>query len=318
MLGDLEGAVVVGADDEEIAVLEVLGQEHGRTRLRITHSTRPRSREVELPSTHELGQVALAELRSRPTHAGRLAAGEVTVRKRADVLRARVAVGVLTTAAAVWLLAANVLPSVQAFGASLMFLLAVVAFFTRSRFDSVRSYVVDGVVHDLGSLFGSAPAPAAAVSMVADVKAEYGRLLSDIVTRIEHPALFDPAVPQTRALTSALIRWDTNHQHMEPVDVGRLASEVRVAFDVARGHAEQVGLDHIPEQHRATAGRALGAARLARSGATPDERRSALEHALRMLRDMSLYYLPDPTEARLMVEGRTIRALPGVMAAEEE
>lgn len=134
----------------------------------------------------------------------------------------------------------------------------------------------------------------AAVARVADVRALYGRMLTDIAYRIENAALFDSAVPTTRAFETALVLWADVTAATPSAEVLRRAGVVKVTFDTARTHAETVGLAHLPQQARDQARRAAAAARLARKGSTPAERAAALEQVVRILRSLALYYLPDP------------------------
>lgn len=110
------------------------------------------------------------------------------------------------------------------------------------------------------------PAAQAAAALVARVKEEYGALLSDICYRIENPALFDPADAAAKRLARALIRWDDNQGRLDPSELSVAAAEVRVAFDA--------------------------------------ERAAALRQVSAILDGLALYYLPNPAEATLMIEGR--------------
>lgn len=147
---------------------------------------------------------------------------------------------------------------------------------------------------------------------VDDVKAEYGRLLSDIAYRIECPALFDPHEPTTKAFTLALLRWDNNDGVVGDDERRHLAQRVRATFRAARANAERIGMDHIPEEHRDRATTALGAARLAADTASTDaERENALRRAIDILDQLALYYLPSGTDARKAISGAAPLQLPG-------
>jgi hypothetical protein len=161
------------------------------------------------------------------------------------------------------------------------------------------------------------PAAQAAAALVARVKEEYGALLSDICYRIENPALFDPADAAAKRLARALIRWDDNQGRLDPSELSVAAAEVRVAFDAARTHAETVGMAYLPEAARPKAETALKAARLAQSTKAPAERAAALRQVSAILDGLALYYLPNPAEATLMIEGRPALALPGRAARDE-
>lgn len=147
---------------------------------------------------------------------------------------------------------------------------------------------------------------------VDDVKTEYGRLLSDIAYRIEFPALFDPQEPTSKAFTLALLQWDNNDGVVDDDRRRELASEVRATFAAAKANAERLGMDYLPEDARESAGTALKAARLAvDDAATEAERANALERAVQILDELSLYYLPTGGQARKAITGHAPLALPG-------
>ncbi|NLE97273.1 MAG: hypothetical protein GX596_04715 [Propionibacterium sp.] len=152
---------------------------------------------------------------------------------------------------------------------------------------------------------------------VDDVKVEYGRLLSDIVYRIEYPALFDPQEPTTKAFTLALLQWDNNDGVVGDDERRELARRVRTTFQAARANAERLGMQHIPDESRERATTALGAARLATDeGSTDAERATALSRAIEILDQLALYYLPTGAQARKAVTGSAPLQLPGRKAAE--
>lgn len=130
------------------------------------------------------------------------------------------------------------------------------------------------------------------------VRAEYGRLASDIVYRIESPALFDAAVPTTNAFEVALARYATEGSGLEVDDLDALAADLEIRFSVAKDHAETVGMGHLPEAARADARRAVKAATLAAGAATDGERQAAMDQVIRILDSLALYYLPAPEQVR--------------------
>ncbi len=139
----------------------------------------------------------------------------------------------------------------------------------------------------------------AAVARVADVRAMYGRMLSDVAYRIENSALFDPAVPTTDQFERALAIWADVTDATPAPEVVRLAAAVKVTFDTARAHAETTGLGHLPEAVRSEGRRAASAARLASNAGTPGERDAAWEQVNRILSSLALYYLPDVDRGQL-------------------
>lgn len=137
---------------------------------------------------------------------------------------------------------------------------------------------------------------------VRELKAEYGKLLSDVVYRIENSALFDNSVPLTREFQLLMMRWDDEHARLDDDERATLARRLELAFHTARRHAETVGLSHLPRTARADAARAAKAARLSQRAATPGEREAALSRATHLLGGLALYYLPSPREVPRMLE----------------
>ena len=142
---------------------------------------------------------------------------------------------------------------------------------------------------------------AAALRRVDEIKAEYGELLSDIVYRIDYPALFDTAVPTTQQFQVALSALDTM-TNPSTADLEAMTNELEISYALARDHAETVGLRHLPEAAQAPARRAAKAARLAANAATDGERDASLAQVKRILESLALYYLPTVDEARLQIE----------------
>ena len=152
---------------------------------------------------------------------------------------------------------------------------------------------------------------AEAEARVAQLKAKYDGLLSDLVYRIENAALFDPAVRQTREFTLLLARWDDEHARLPGDEAATLARELALSFDTARAHAESVGLAHLPTGSRTEAGRAVKAVHLARGASTDGERAAAIGQVNRILASLALYYLPDPVETRQALTGSRPQLGPG-------
>lgn len=147
---------------------------------------------------------------------------------------------------------------------------------------------------------------------VDDVKAEYGKLLSDIVYRIEFPALFDPHEPTTKTFTLALLQWDNNEGLMTKDEMRDLAARVRASFQSAKANAERIGMRHFPTDAFDRANTALKAARLATDESTSQgERENALRQAVAILDELALYFLPSGAEARKAITGSAPLQLPG-------
>lgn len=132
---------------------------------------------------------------------------------------------------------------------------------------------------------------AAALTRADEIKAEYGELLSDIVYRIDYPALFDTAVPATEQFHSAMVRFE-GADTMGLTELEALVNELEIAYSLARDNAETLGERHLPEHTRAAARRASKAAHLAANAATDGERDASLAQVRRILASLALYYLP--------------------------
>lgn len=139
------------------------------------------------------------------------------------------------------------------------------------------------------------------LARIADIKAEYGELKLDVLTRIEQPALFDSAVPTTSRFLTALVRAEDSIDDLDIDQLEQLAARLEVAFEVAKDHAAAVGIAHLPEDLRDDGRRASKAARLAQAAASDGERRAATTQLNRILDSMALYYMPSVTE-RLEIE----------------
>lgn len=229
--------------------------------------------------------------------------------------------GLIFAAASLILLAAVLLPppvnlAVAALLLGLIF--AIRRWKPGGRATSAHFFQTEDGEYALESLLDERPAALEAGRDVDAVKEEYGALLSDIIYRIENPALFDVTVPTSRAFTAALLQWDNAQGSLSGHELSTLAAKVRVTFDAARAHAERVGMSHLPEGSREPAERALKALRLAASTTSDDERKAARQQAIRILASLALYYLPDPDEAQTMIEGRRILALPGRRTTAED
>lgn len=133
---------------------------------------------------------------------------------------------------------------------------------------------------------GATPSPAVQVERI---RQEYAELRSDLVYRLENPALFDPAAPTTAAFEAALVDF-ADAPSLEA------AGRVEVRFRAARQHAEKLGMGHVARKSRKEVARAAKVARLAVDAPSAGERRAALQQLQRILEPLALYYLPSRTE----------------------
>ncbi|MDO5083644.1 MAG: hypothetical protein Q4D89_09595 [Arachnia propionica] len=130
-----------------------------------------------------------------------------------------------------------------------------------------------------------AGAPVRPGTQVERIRQEYAELRSDLLYRLENPALFDPAVPTTAAFETALVEFADS-------PTSQAADVVEIRFQVARQHAERTGLRHVVPAQRGEVARAVKIARLAQDASSPGERAAALAQLQRVLESLALYYLP--------------------------
>lgn len=139
------------------------------------------------------------------------------------------------------------------------------------------------------------------------VKADYGRLLSDIVYRIENSALFDAAHPLTNRFQVALALWDAASPR-----AAAMAQEIETSFTEARLQAEELGFTYLPLTAQSSARRAVKAVTTALGDGSDMEKSSALSRAEEILASLALYYLPsvDRTAPSLIGTRRAIEPSP--------
>lgn len=169
---------------------------------------------------------------------------------------------------------------------------------------SASARFAPGCAADPDSLSAEDPAPSLTpVERVDHVKERYGALLSDVIYRIENPALFDGAVPATQRFQMALLLWNPGADN-----AAELAAELEVSFDEARRGAEAIGLEHFPAAARPIAERAVKVVSTALNSTNDGEREAARAQAAKMLNSLALYYLPpiDPGAPALIGERKAI------------
>ena len=319
-VGDLTRAVVVETEDGEVTIIEPTLRRGDCVTLRFSAQSAADPRFVsEVATSMELGELTLTNLPSRPVRAFALPPGAMQTRRLLRQM-GMVSVAALGALGLITFVLISSLPApAKAFLVVALLATAGLApvVSARLRPPTRHSYLTGGRAYPLDRVLDGTPAAQAAAALVARVKEEYGALLSDICYRIENPALFDPADAAAKRLARALIRWDDNQGRLDPSELSVAAAEVRVAFDAARAHAETVGMAYLPEAARPKAETALKAARLAQSTKAPAERAAALRQVSAILDGLALYYLPNPAEATLMIEGRPALALPGRAARDE-
>lgn len=320
-ISDVDTPIAVEFTDGVVGVLEVTGSKHARdAKLTIAGKIDPRVLK-EIPRGSDVGDVVIALTNERPLRAFTLPPGRIKhdVNLRLYGYRAIA----LLVATVLFLVAALLpLPSILR---GLMMAVATVAiiialFVHGRRWPSTRfRYVSEGTQRTFSTLLDDRPAGERATKLVERVKEEYGKLASDIVYRIENPALFDPGVETTAEFTSAMMQWEDSRNRLTGSEVSALAARLRVLFDTAKQNAETLGMEHLPEEAREPAGRALGALRIAKSrGASASEKATAMKQASKILGSLMLYYLPRPAEVEALVAGRTLKALPGRHVPVEE
>lgn len=309
----LHGHVAIQYTDGRVVVGELLGTGSGR-RFRTISTESQDLQSFEL-GAQELGDLAiLARPSAHAIAAYQLPEGEVHSGFSPTVI--------LTAMASVVLAVLFVLVGAPALGMSLASVATwVLALLLAVAPVAVAWWRTPGQPHvfrtggrgiPIDRLLDDQPTKRVLERRVKELKAEYGAMLSDVVLRIEQPALFDAAAPQTRRFTELLLEWDEHREHRNVVELGELAASLAVAFEAAKSHAAAVGMDHLPESARQPAATAVKALRLARDKSTSAaERRAALQQATRILQDLRLYYLPSVAETEALVAGKKPLALPG-------
>lgn len=314
----LRRPVLIEYEDGTVVVMEVFNDRYTKM-AKATVSGRRQPLHARIADGQTLSDVATRPVPLKPLRAFLIPEGQ-GVRTSVNVVWALARVLVVSASLAGAIFAQVLLPSIWSIPLGIALVALVALSFvchpggTRPWTHTLRT-AAGG--YRLESLLDQRPAIAEATAHVDDVKEEYGRLLSDIVYRIECPALFDAAVGPTRAFTAALLQWDSAGTSLTGTERSQLAAKVRVTFDAARANAETIGINHIPEDSREPAQRAVKALRLAASTRNAEERAAAQRQAVRILNSLALYYLPDPDETTTMLEGRRVLALPGRRTTQE-
>ena len=308
-----DGSIAVQYDDGTVVVITLSGPEGGPKTARIVGTKGFNITSLHIDEFPELGDLAIAAHGRRPVGAYKLPPGKLITGFNpayALTMLAGVCVGgAFGFWASYHMGLSPSLPTILV----ILFCALIPAALIHPRFVAApHVYVSGGHEYQLHGFLDDAGARRDIIGKVNELKAEYGRLASDVITRIECPALFDATLPETRRFTELMVRWDAEHARLSNPERATLAGELSVAFEAAKAHARAVGMQYYPDDARGPADTALKAMRLAQdSGATRAERQAALERAVAILESLALHYLPTVREAKELVAGRPLRALPG-------
>ena len=308
-----DGNIAVQYDDGTVVVITLSGPEGGPKTARLAGTKGFNMQSFRIDEFPELGDLAIAAHGRRPVGAYKLPPGKLITGFNPGyafaMLAGVLAGGVFGFWASYHMGLSPSLPTILV----VMLCAVIPAAFIHPRFVAApHVYVSGGHEYQLHGFLDDAGARRDIVGKVNELKAEYGRLASDVIMRIECPALFDATLPETRRFTELMVRWDAEHAQLSNPERATLAGELAVAFETAKAHAEAVGMQHYPDDARSPAETALKAMRLAQdSKATRAERQAALERAVAILESLALHYLPTVREAKELVAGRPLRALPG-------
>lgn len=308
-----DGSIAVQYDDGTVVVITLSGPEEGPKTARIAGTKGFNIQSFRIDEFPELGDLAIAAHGRRPVGAYKLPPGKLITgfnpAYALTMLAGVLAGGVFGFWASYHMGLPPSLPTILV----ILFCALIPAALIHPRFVAApHVYVSGGHEYQLHGFLDDAGARRDIVGKVNELKAEYGRLASDVIMRIECPALFDATLPETRRFTELLVRWGAEHARLSNPERATLAGELAVAFETAKAHAEAVGMQHYPDDARGPAETALKAMRLAQdSGTTRAERQAALERAVAILESLALHYLPTVREAKELVAGRPLRALPG-------
>ncbi|MBK7819626.1 MAG: hypothetical protein IPJ61_00755 [Tessaracoccus sp.] len=303
--------VALGPDDRRTTVLvEVLRHRRGRVTARICDTTMHTpplgARRLRAPGTVTLRELVLAHTSCRAEAAAVSPPQKWTGTSDPTLTPWMMAVG------AVLAIGGMAIAQV-AFAIPGLTLLILGAMQSRHTQDGTAR-IVDGGRDILPTAARSyIPAPAALTAgptpaeRVAVVRDAYGRLLADIVYRIENSALFDAAVPETAEFQLALALWDEESPRAD-----ELARAIETSFDAARTKAEALGIAHLPETAQGPARRAAKAAETALADGPAPEREAARRWVAEILGSLALYYLPpvDPAAPSLIGARRQIEPAP--------
>lgn len=320
-VGEITGGAAVQFEEPEgLVVVQPEKRSGHQVRLRLSRSRHMDPVFVEAPATRELGDVLLATLPHKPLRAFAIPGGRLKTRYHLTRPLIRAIITMTALALLPLILVLITQPALRAFLAAAALMAAVGAWLINAgnaRPSEVIYVTADGQ-YPFATLLEDRPGIDAARRLVEQVKQSYGALLSDIVYRIETPALFDPAVETTRAFTTALIQWDNSNATMGSAELSTLAARVQLTFETARAHAETVGLDHVPASARQEVERAAKAAQLAKLSHSESERAAALKQTMKILDAVRLYYMPSAAEAEAIAGGKQVLALPGRRRRPEE
>ncbi len=311
-MGEIEGALAMEFEDPVGMVVAKPTRHGGTMEWKFTRSGKLDPIRVNVPASRELGDVAIQALRAEPIRAFTIPMGRVqsVFQTRGAIIASLIAMLALATLPLFGIYIGDEVLRGLLIGLVVLVTILGIGFAARGVVPK-RQYVTAGGKYLFSELLEDRPGAALATRRVEEVKERYGELLSDIVYRIENPALFDPAVATTGAFTNALIQWDNSQATMAPSERSTLAARVSMAFDTARHHAELVGLEHIDPDARPQVARAAKAARLSVSSRSKAESRAALKQAIGILQSLRLYYLPSAAEAEAITGGKRLLALPG-------
>lgn len=312
-MGDVEGALAIEFEEPVgIVVAKLTSRRGGDLEWKFTRNAKLDPIRLRIPPSRELGDAAIQAIQAKPVRAFRIPAGRVqsVFRTRGAIISALLAMLALATLPFFGIYVGDEVVRGLLIGLVVLVTVTGMIFAGRGVVPK-RQYVTPGGTYRFDELLADRPGAALTTRRVDQVKEHYGRLLSDIVYRIENPALFDPAVETTGAFTNALIQWDNSGATMPPAERSTLAARVQLAFESARKHAELVGMDHVPADARPEVERALKAARVSVSSRSKAEARAGLQQAIRILEALRLYYLPSAAEAEAITGGRPVLALPG-------
>lgn len=312
-VGDVDGALAIEFEEPVgIVVAKVTNRRGGDLEWKLVRNSQLDPIRVRIPRSRELGDAAIQAIAAKPVRAFTIPLGRVqsVFSTRGAIVSALFAMLALATLPFFGIYVGHEMLRGLLIGLVVLVTIIGIIFATKGVVPK-RQYVTPGGRYQFDELLADRPDAALATRRVEEVKERYGKLLSDIVYRIENPALFDPAVETTGAFTNALIQWDNSGATMPPAERSTLAARVQLAFESARKHAELVGMDHVPADARPEVERAAKAARLSVSSRSKPEARAALQQAIRILERLRLYYLPSAAEAEAITVGRPVLALPG-------
>ena len=258
-----DGSIAVQYDDGTVVVITLSGPEEGPKTARMAGTKGFNMQSFRIDEFPELGDLAIAAHGRRPVGAYKLPPGKLITGFNPGYAFAMLAGALAGGAFGLWAsYHMGLSPSVPAILVVALCALIPAAFIHPRFVAAPHAYVSGGHEYQLHGFLDDAGTRNDIVGKVNQLKAEYGRLASDVIMRIECPALFDATLPETR-------RFNARGPAETALKAMRLAqdskatrAERQAALERAVAILESLALHYLPtvrEAKELVAGRPLRA-----------------------------------------------------------